>query len=253
MKTNVKASMLLVAISAIFSFNSCSDKDPDPVTPPIVEPVCLITKIQHASDEPYIITYNSDRSVNTVTNGSSVSTFTYSAGSIIRLHKTGEAFDYKEIYTLNPQNLITNYRAETNEAGTTWENNAYEYTGNEPTKVTFTSSSGSLSYSAALTWTNGNYVKAIPSDDPTHPIAMTHDVTQPFQQGDYFYNNYIREGYFLYKNKNLITSVNSGGSSTRNFVYIFDTDGKITSLDIRSTSSGGTTSSYIYNYTYQCN
>jgi hypothetical protein len=240
MKTTFQKLSLLVQIGlTTIIFSSCSKSDPDPQ--PVV-PVCRIVSISSTGETPYQITYTTDGKINTVSQGDILSTFVYTSNGFTRNWTQAGAFFGKDIYTLNANGLCINHRIEQNEVGTVWSNDAYEFTGDVPTKMTVTQSSNSPSYASFFTWSNGNWVKTTSSDDPII-ITMDHYLDKPYAQGDYFYFEQVTQG-TVYQNKNLIKSF-TNGSFIQNYTYTFDDSGKIISMSIGNTTT--------YNYTYQCN
>ncbi len=230
--------LLLIAVIITVAFASCKKDNPP-------KPVCRIITITPSSGGalPYNLSYNTDGKLVTSSHGTSITTFSYSANTIIQSTTNGGVFGSKETITLNAYGLASNVRTETNVAGTIWSNTLYEYSGAELIKSTDTNSAGDPVDISTFTWSGGNIV-SITSGSSTSTLAYYTD--KPAQTGDYFSLLQLLFGFDIYRVKNAIKSSTDGSSAT-NISYTYDTDGKIASITV----TGNGTSSI--NYQYQCN
>jgi len=223
--------IILLAIAIAVTALSCKKKKPE-------QPVCRIVKITTPINT-HDISYYSDGRVQAIsTNGNSVRNFNYSENTIISTTMIDGRVDERSIITLDANGLIVNVRTETNSTGTAWNNNAYEYSGAQRTRRTFTTSSGTTPWVSNYTWTNGNMISASSPDGVTQ---YEFHLDKPMQVGDYFgtLSDLLQYGQIniFYKNANLIKStVSSGGSHIQNYDYTFDATGKIIAVN---TVSGG--------------
>jgi hypothetical protein len=147
------------------------------------------------------------------------------------------------IITNNAAGLATNVKTEFNGSGSNWDNQAFEYSGNELIKGTFTNSSGTTPSINLVTWDDGN-MKDVSSGGTISTIDYYFD--KPSQDGDYLVLSQLVQGYQIYRSKNLIKSILTG-NIINSFTYTFDADGKITSV----TSTAGATPTTL-NFQYQC-
>jgi hypothetical protein len=231
-----KLLIMAVLITAVAA--SCK-KDSTP------KPICRIITITPSGGgtSTYNLSYNSDGKLSTSSHGTVITTFSYSANTIIETTTNGGAFGSKKTITLNTNGLSTNVRTENNVTGTLWDNTLYEYSGTELIKSTNTNSAGDPVDISSFTWNGGNLV-SITSGSSTSVIAYYTD--KPAQTGDYFSLIQLTFGFDIYRVKNAIKSSVSG-SSTTSFIYSFDNDGKIASVSV----TGNSTTTF--NYQYQCN
>jgi hypothetical protein len=233
---------LLLAIT-IISFTNCSKSDSAPQKP---KQTCHIITVSENSTT-YNISYNSDGKITKVAYDTYVSSFTYGGNAIIINTTNSGSFSTKRTITLNDNGLVINIRDEYDASVTTLSNSALDYRGDELIKLTSTSNSGGAPSVTTYSWTNGNL-----TDVTSDSYSQTYDyyTDKPVADWDYLrfqlqlsYGNSVN----IINNKNMIKST-SDGSTTTNFGYTFDEDGKVTAV---STNDG--TTADILNYQYQCN
>lgn len=224
----------LVCLATITLFSSCS-KDDD-------KPNCRIITITPGGGTAINITYNAEGRVATLTSGTSVTTYTYSGNNSVATTTNSGTFSSKVIVTAAANGLAANVRTENNESGTSWSNLAFEYSGTELIKQTSTSSSGGSPSITTVAWSGGNPT-TITSGSSVQTVEYYTD--KPSQAGDYWDIAQTMQGYRIIKAKNPLKSIFSGGS-INNLDYVYDGDGKITSLNITGAST------MTYNYQHQC-
>ncbi len=232
--------MLLIAVIINAVSISCK-KDSTPA--PVCRIITITTVSSGATTATNNFTYNSDGKISTSSDGTYSTTFVYSGNTEISTTTKEGVFHTKNIATINADGLTTNFRTETNASGTNWYNQAYEYSGTEVIKSTYTTSAGVTPSIITLTWNGGNLV-SVNDGSSTTTVEYYPDIQA--QAGDYFDILQMETGYRIYKTKNAVKSTSSG-TTINNFSYSFDAEGKIISMIITSTSA--TT----YNYQYQCN
>jgi len=174
-----------------------------------------------------------------------VETFSYNGNIITRLDKYAGVFRMRSTITVNANGQATNVRKNLNEAGTNWQNIAYDYSGTELIKATYTNpppNRDSTIYT--YTWNNGNIVSM---RSPAGFSALEYYTDKPVQDGDYpIFQTKVYEGYETFKTKNIIKSGSGINGSVINYTY--DADGKILSLN----SLAGT-QFVVITYQYECN
>jgi hypothetical protein len=205
------------------------------------KPSCqIITVTPLPNGNPLHFTYNQDGNPSQEVSGNLIMTFEYLTDSVIvRATNTGN-FQYKTIAELNNDGLATHVRIELDSLGTTWQNTVYEYNGQELSKSTFTSSNGRAPVVSTYSWNNQNLVKII-TDTITQTFGYYLD--RPRQTGDYFLLTNDLQGFEIYRNKNLLKTIDATSLN-----YTFGTDGKIISLS----ATTGANENFL-NYEYQCN
>lgn len=228
--------LAFLCLGSITIFPGCSKDDP--------KPECKIITITPDAGAAFNVSYNAEGKVSTITSGTSVSTYAYSGNTVIVTRTTSGTFSSRQIVTYNANGLASNVKTENNESGTSWDNLAFEFSGTEVVKQTQTSSGGGAPSVTTLTWSGGNPTVLTSGSSVTNVEYYT---DKPAQTGDYWNLLQLTQGYTMVKAKNPIKSVLSGSSITT-LNYVFDGDGKITSL---SATSGSSTSTY--NYQHQCN
>ena len=213
------------------------------------KPACKIITINEnsgSSSSVYKITYNNDGKISTLNEGTSTSVFTYSGSTIIKNGTNNGSFSERDSITVDNNGRPLNVRQYYDQAGTTWYNNSFEYNGNgELLKSYQTSNASSIPETTLYTITGGNLVGIQTSSDN---LTLEYFSDKPSQPGDYLeVISLISYGVSLYPHKNLLKSVNSGGSIT-NFNYETNADGLVTKFTATSGSSIETLA-----YQYQCN
>lgn len=146
--------------------------------------------------------------------------------------------------TINGTGLAANVRSEHSDDGTDWGNEAYDYDGNQASKLNYTSSDAGSAEISTFQWSGGNLVSIDDNGNVTNVVYYTDKSTQP---GDYLSLSQLIQGYEVFRNKNMIKSITDGTYITC-ITYTFDTDGKVTSL-----KEGDGTDVTAYGLSYQCN
>ena len=236
MKTHQIFLMAFLCLAGITFLSACSKDDP--------KPNCKIITITPTSGTAYNISYNTEGKVSTITSGTSTTTYAYSGNTAIGTKTNSGAFASRVIATYNANGLATNVRTENNESGTNWDNMAFEYSGTELVKQTFTSSAGGVPSVTTVVWTGGNPT-TITSGSTISTVDYHSNIAA--QTGDYWDISQLIQGYRIIHAKNAIKSLLSG-STINTFDYTIDGEGKITGVTV---TGGGTSSGFTYQY--QCN
>jgi hypothetical protein len=244
----MKAQGTIVALCAFLIFNSTFSsckKDNDK------KASCKLIKVtQNSGGEIAVIniTYNDAGKISTVStttpqeNTSKV--FTYN-GNTINVVTTNASASRRDSLTLNANGRPANIRMFSDNTGANWINQAYEYNGNELVKMQETSNSSSTPVTTTATYNNGNLVSLASGSTVS---VLEYYTDKNTRQGDYLeLIAQINYGVIVYPQKNLLKSISNAGGMT-NFVYDFDSDGKIINVVVSSGSN-----STILNYQYQCN
>ncbi len=231
---------LFATLVAVTIFGGCK-KDSQSGQP---QSSCKISTISEGGTIAISVAYNNDGTVDSITSGNYVTSYVYSGNTIIETSLNSGQFDNKAIVTVNSNGLATNVRTQNSADGTDWDNEAYEYNGTQVTKLTYTTSYGVSSDVSTFQWSGGNLVSLIDAGDTTKIAYFTDKLNQP---GDYLSLSQLLQGYSVFKNKNVIKTI-TNGTDVSSITYIYDADGKITSL----TENDGT-NSYDYSFQYQCN
>jgi hypothetical protein len=186
------------------------------------------------------ITYDGNGKISQARSHDLIVTYTYSGNTttILYMDSATGNFRQKKILTINSQGLITNIKTESDPQGTAWDNYVFEYDGAELIKATQTYSSGGTPNITNYFWSNGNMTFA-------GPVNCTYYSDLPAQEGDYFsINSFLQYGVFnLFKISNLVKSI-----GIFRCTYTFRPDGKIESVTVVDSSTGATTSHFVYEY-----
>ena len=199
----------------------------------------ILTVTPSPNGTPFHFTYNADGKPSRVESSNFVMTYEYLVGSAIIVTFNSGNFQSKTIATLNKDGLATMVRTEFDTLGTSWSNTFYEYNRLELSRSTFTSSTGGRPVISTYTWDNQNLVI---SNTDTSSVTYGYYTNKPLQTGDYFLLVQQLQGYDIYRNKNLLKSIDNTFLN-----YQFGTDGKINSLS----ATTGANENFI-NYEYQC-
>jgi hypothetical protein len=189
------------------------------------------------------MTYNAEGKLSAFNVNTIITTFAYSGNTIIADGTNGGAFSSKRIITLNANGLAANVKTETVAGGATWYNDAYEYSGTQLIKHTYTNSSNVTPEITTCTWSGGNLISVSTASSTS---TLEYYADKPAQTGDYLDLIQLIQGFRIYKTKNAVKSILNSGSSINNFSYNF-ADGKIVSVAVTGNTS------MTYNYQYQCN
>jgi len=218
----------IILLTIILTTGSSCKKNKQEPTPPD----CRITKVTQG-EQVNVISYDTDGRVQSiVSNGTYVNTFEYSGNTIVITTTDRGTFEERKIITLNANRMASNIRRQTNDAGTNWSNNAYEYNGTQLVKRTFTSSIGST-WTGTYTWENGNMVTMV---EQGNEVQLEYDLSKSARFGDYYsITAFLQYGdaHILYRNSNLLVStVRTSGGTTfiTSFDYHADEWGNITSM-----------------------
>jgi hypothetical protein len=229
---------LIVTMSFILFITGC--KKDDPAAP---QSTCKITSIVTGGGA-IAISYNTDGTIDSLSVGTAVISYSYSGNIITENTTVSGQFAGKVIVTVNSAGLATNVKSEYSEDGTQWDNEAYDYDGNQASKLTYTSSYGGSAEISTFQWSGGNLVSISDDGDVTNVDYYTDKASQ---SGDYLSLSQLIQGYEVFRNKNMIKSV-TDGTDIINITYVFDNDGKVTSF----TEDDGTDQT-AYGLSYQCN
>lgn len=233
MKTLRTLISLAIAITMAVLFTKCSKSNNKKAS-------CQIITVTPAPNgTPFHLTYNTNGKPVRVESGTFVMTYEYSAGSATIVSFNSGNFQSRTVATLNQDGLATNVRTELDTLGTNWSNTFYEYNGLELSKSTLTNSTGGKPVVTTYTWNNHNLVI---SNTDSSSTTYGYYTDKPVQTGDYFLLVQQLNGYDMYRNKNLLKSIDATSLN-----YQFGTDGKINSLS----ATTGANENFI-NYEYQC-
>ncbi|HEX4849436.1 MAG TPA: hypothetical protein VFV08_01455 [Puia sp.] len=182
----------------------------------------IITVTPAPNGTPFHLTYNSDGKPIRVESQDFLMIYEYNTSSTTISSFSGGNFQAKTVATLNSDGLATNVRTDLDSLGTNWSNIIYEYNGQELSRSTQTSSTNGRPVVSTYTWSNQNLVLIV-TDTTSETLGYYLD--KPVQAGDYFLLVQQLQGYDLYRNKNLLKSLDATSLN-----YQFGSDGKINSL-----------------------
>ncbi|MBC7936185.1 MAG: hypothetical protein H7Y86_12620 [Rhizobacter sp.] len=204
---------------------------------------CRIITVTPSAGNGFNFTYNSSGKTETMTNGNSLTVFSYGGNVIISTTTVNGNFSSKRIATLIANGFAANVKTETSADGSTWYKDTYEYNGTELIKDTYTNSQNVVPEVTTVGWSGGNLVSTTREGVTTHIEYYT---DKPSQTGDYLALMQMIQGYKVYNTKNVIKSLITGTTIT-SFDYTYE-EGKITALKF---NGDGTIINY--NFQYQCN
>jgi hypothetical protein len=165
--------------------------------------------------------------------------------SISATTTTGGTFSGRDSVTVDNMGRPVNIRHFYNQAGTSWFNTVYEYSGDNMTKFNQIYESTTIPDTYTVNSVDGNVVYFGNSGNSTSLEYYTNKSNQP---GDYLeFNSLIDFGVSIYPRKNLIKKLDSGLGNFTDLSYEFDSDAKITKVIATSASSV-----FTYTYQYQC-
>ena len=208
--------------------------------------VTAATVTGSGSTTSYVLSYDDqDRlaSVQSTSGGSvDVSLFTYTNNVILITRATNGTIGSVDSIVLNGAGLLQ-YLKNRTVGSNDYSESVVTYNGNEVTTITSSSNGGSTNSQTAV-FSGGNLSSiAYGSSISTYAYDTQHE----FQPGDYLYfAQYSQYGCFYIKNKNVLQSTTSG-SSTQQFNYTYDSDGRISGAQVISGSSISSLA-----YTYSC-
>jgi YD repeat-containing protein len=232
MKTARSALLVLIAISYIF-FGCKKDnkgKKPD----------CrlkIFTETRSGNTATWVLNYNTEGKISSInlTNAGSVTTteFTYMGNTILSITMSGATIYNRDSTTLDSGGRLLNTRRYFNTAGITWENTAYEYNGDELSKLYITYSAFAPQTKIA-TYSNGNLITLQSSVGSANTYDYLPEATQV---GDYLnLRGFLDYGLIVYPHKNLMKSITNSGSTTT-VTYEKNSDGLIVKATVVSPSS----------------
>lgn len=203
---------------------------------------CKIVALTSGSNA-IAFTYDADGRLSAKISATAIDKFAYNGNTIIITNSTGSVINTITTVILNANGLAANVST-SDSAGTNFFNTALEYNGTELSKSTSSSFPGGDTTITTYTYSGGNLVSSQSGSNIT-TFNYSSDILS--QDGDFWNNVNLQQGYEIFKTKNAVTSVESDGNiSTTN--YDFDAEGKIISL---TGISNGTV--LTINYQYQCN
>jgi len=224
-------------------------------------PTCRINQITESYSNhtiAYAITYNANGKIEAISfTGGSIS-YAYTANSIVVTAPFFDSASATATYTLGsdgkPVNLHVVYSNSSD-----WDNVNYEYSNGELSKAIYTASYDPNSSDEYFKWKDGNLDSIVDTrNQDTMTYTFSYYTDKPFQPGDYlFYSAITGDGEISpfpslpeLVNRNLMKSFASKVSPYEqeygNITYTFDTQDKITSIDVESTLTKSTLGSYQY-------
>ncbi|HLP39462.1 hypothetical protein [Lacibacter sp.] len=236
MKQNYLITVLLLVLV------SCNKSKPIDGSP-AGNPSCrIVTVIDNLRSDTFKITYNSAGKISRLSGKKRQTTFEYGNGLTTVTGFAYGTFDYKTIVTSNAAGLPVNVGYQFNTSGTDWENESYEYKGEEVTSRLYTTSSSSTRQTTTYTWQNHNMISRN-SSGVTTEYAYHSDKLK--LQGDYIWMNAVFNGYEPFISKNLVKSIGEA-----EILYEFDTKGRIVTVTF---SIANVAPFLVYKYEYECN
>ena len=216
------------------------------------QPSCRIvaaTIVNGSTTTDVAITYNADKKISTMSmSGGSVlnKSFNYTGNAImITSTSAGGSFDGRDSVTIDDKGRPVNIRHFYNQAGTSWFNTEYQYSGNDMTAFMQKYESDNVLDTYTVNSAGGNTVYFGNSGNST---SLEYYSDKTIQAGDYLeFESQIFYGVSLYPRKNLVKSLDSGVGNFVHLSYEFDAEGKITKVT-EETAYGINT----YAYQYQC-
>lgn len=236
MKKNQLFLTALVSLFIIAGFVSCK-KDATPT-----KPDCKIVGVA-AAGNAISFTYNADGKLSSKNSSTGTDRLTYNGNTITITTTTGTQVSTIKTVTLNVNGLAS--KVSTNDgAGTHLSDIVYEYNGTELSKETVTTSAGDT-FITTHTFSGGNMIT---SQSDANITTLNYSNNIPAQTGDLWSFSNLQQGYETIRTKNALTSIESPGSASISTInYVFDADGKITSLN--NISNGVL---FTFSYQYEC-
>ena len=234
-----KHQLFLTAVASLFiiaGFVSCKKNEATP------KPNCKIVAAI-AGNNATALTYNADGKLSSK-NGATTDKFTYNGNIITISNSKGATINTTTTVTLNANGLASNVSV-VNAAGTNLSNTAFEYNGNELSKSTITSSSGTAPDITTYNWSGGNMVSF---QNGSNITTFDYALDKPAQTGDFWNIQGLTQGYENLRTKNVLKSFSSA-SNTTTINYTFDAAGKIAGL----TGISGGAILLALTYQYECN
>jgi hypothetical protein len=206
---------------------------------------CKITYVATSAGSTFTLTYNDEGKIATIHSSDSHKDFTYIDNTvyIVTLDKDGN-FYQKDSITIDTKGRPLNIRSFSTAVGSTWNNDSFEYNGDDLKSFTRTTSSGATPTITTTTYSNGNplVLKTGASN-----IILDYYTDKKLQKGDYLeMATLVQYGISLYPHKNLLKMIASGSEVT-NLTYEFNSDGLISKLTATSPTQAN-----VLLYTYEC-
>ena len=198
------------------------------------DPNCSLNVITPSFGAATNLYYNSEGKLISIKFNDLNTSFEYKGDSIIVIKKQGPDFDRKWSYKMNSDGLPIALKKDYNAAGTQFERHVFEYEGTEIKKITITTSSSStIVIVLNHTWKNGNLISQPNGLGVTYTYEYYDEL--PSTVGDIHYLETIinQDPVYLIRNKNMvkkITETTSLGSSSRQYEYSFDKNGKVSAV-----------------------
>lgn len=208
----------------------------------------IVAIVSSAGNSNYTITYNEEGKVATIdAPGPSPShkDFAYDGNTIyiVSLDKDGH-FQQKDSITIDSKGKPLNIRTMYTTDGSKWQNNSFEYNGEDFKSSAQTTNSNPTPVTTTATYSNGNPLSLVTNGNSS---VLDFYTDKKVQKGDYLeVASLLQYGISIYPHKNLVKMIASGGGAT-NFAYEFNADGLITKV----TATSGTQVSILL-YTYEC-
>ncbi|MCP9749687.1 hypothetical protein [Ferruginibacter sp. HRS2-29] len=214
MRTQKFLSVPVILLAAASLVSSCKKEEAPSQT-------CRIITVSAPGTDPINFTYNAEGKVSSYISGKTSITYAYSGNNVVSNETFNGAFSQKKIITNGANGLTTNVKTETNADGTQWYNDTYEYSGTQLIKATTTYSNGSQPIVNILKWENGNMVMLTQGNNVTN---IEYYADKPAQQGDYLDLIQKTQNINIYRTKNAIKSLFSGGD-INTYEYTFGNEG----------------------------
>ncbi len=235
MKKNQLCLLLLAGFIISNSLLSC--KKDAPPSKPDCKIVALIS-----GGSALAFTYDAEGRLSSKIGATATDKFAYNGNTIIITSTTGSVINTITTVILNANGLASNVSV-SDATGANLSNTGYEYNGAEVSKATSTSASGGDPGIITFNWSGGNLTSFQSGSNIT---ILGYSTNLPSQDGDFWHNLNLQQGYEVFRTKNVVTSVESGGTISTNS-FVFDADSKIT--EVNAISNGVV---FTINYEYDC-
>jgi len=173
-------------------------------------------------------------------NGAATDKLIYNGNTITITSTAGTTLNTTTSVTVNDKGLATLIGVKDGN-GETLSNTLNEYSGTELHKSTVTGSTPGDTVITTYTWSDGNLVSSL---SQSNVVNYHYSSSILSQDGDFWNTTNLQQGYQVFKTKNALTSVGSGGNVIN---YLFDATGKIATIQ---NIAGG--SVFAIDYEYEC-
>ncbi|MBC6491357.1 hypothetical protein ACFSQD_13645 [Flavihumibacter stibioxidans] len=219
----------------LVSFAGCSKDDADePQQPTPVASTCQLTealsyqnnKLARSRVFEYdASTKNLAKQIHTIYNTSGVVTavltyaYSYPTASSVVISGTDKyGFVSKSTISLNDKKLATHIRLESNESGTTWEQESFEYNGEQLVKSKVTKSNG-LETEFGYEWSNGNMIRKFLFSDNSTQVEWEYYTDQDRRKMDAIaLSDLASYRWETIRNKNQVKGI----KGSRTYTYTYD-------------------------------